>query len=316
MLARAVAVSLPLLAAACGGPTHQAAPTPLVTARGVGPAVGDGTAAAPTGSPIDRYLAGDRTFGAHGIDEPVCDAAAWDATAIALGLDGSARVPAGATFAGTDITVGAMLTGIARDLHAIMLALRDAGGSDLGDHHVCVVAATGVGPGLSTSNGFIAFDPLEILAMNTLIPDAERSMYSGTTAFAHEFAHQVQYRYGDPFAGERTVRHTELAADCMGTAFVAMQWPGGWITDEIERGAVGALQAFADVKFASTLHHGTRFDRGRMARDGVALVAAARKDQRALDLGTIKGRCEDAVRAWDAEQPLTPPDQLWGGTEP
>jgi hypothetical protein len=95
-----------------------------------------------------------------------------------------------------------------------------------------------------------------------------------------------------------------------------MQWPGGWITDEIERGAVGALQAFADVKFASTLHHGTRVDRGRMARDGVALVAAARKDQRALDLGTIKGRCEDAVRAWDAEQPLTPPDQLWGGTEP
>ena len=36
----------------------------------------------------------------------------------------------------------------------------------------------------------------------------------------------------------------------------------------------------------------------------------------AQKMDTLKGRCEDAVRAWDAEQPLTPPDQLWGGTEP
>lgn len=314
MLARAVAVSL--LAAACSGPAHHAAaPQTLVTARGIAPTVGEDAKVAPTGSPIERYLAGDRTFGAHPIDAPACEAAAWDATAVALGLHGSARVPRTATFAGTDITVGAMLDGITRDLQAVMTALRDAGRSDLGDHHVCIVAASGVGPALSTSNGFIAFDPLEILAMNTLIPDAERSMYSGTTALAHEFAHQIQYRYGDPFAGERTVRHSELAADCMGTAFVAMQWPSGWITDEIERGAVGALQAYADVKFASTLHHGTRPDRGRMAKDGVALVAAARAEKRALDLGTIKQRCEDAVRAWDASQVLTPPDQLWGGTE-
>ena len=161
----------------------------------------------------------------------------------------------------------------------------------------------------------VALGLAAILAMNELIPDAERSMYSVTVAFAHELAHQLQYWYGDPFADDKTVRHTELAADCMGTAFVAMAQPDGWIMAEVERGAVGALQAYADLRFKSASHHGTRVDRGRMAHDGIAMVEAARRGGPALDLGTIKEGCEAAVRAWDASMVLTPPDQLWGGTE-
>ena len=141
-------------------------------------------------------------------------------------------------------------------------------------------------------------------------------MYSVTVAFAHELAHQIQYWYGDPFDGDKTVRRTELAADCMGTTFVAMTQPDGWIMGQVEKGAVGALQAYADLKFRSKGHHGTRVDRGRMAQGGIALVAASRQGGAALDLGVIKNGCEEAVRAWDASMPLTPPDQLWGGEEP
>ena len=319
-------VRLPLLAlvaatAACPGRGPHPAPgpraAPLVTElRGVGAIAPADAAAAPAQAPLERWLAGDRTFGVYSVhDAAHCDVASWTATAPALGLADSIVLPPATVLVGTTVTVGAMTDGVVADLQQIMVALRAAGGSDIDGHHVCVVPGAGVGVALSTGGGFIAFEPAAILAMNELIPDAERSMYSVTVAFAHELAHQLQYWYGDPFADDKTVRHTELAADCMGTAFVAMAQPDGWIMAEVERGAVGAPQAYADLRFKSASHHGTRVDRGRMAHDGIAMVEAARRGGPALDLGTIKEGCEAAVRAWDASMVLTPPDQLWGGTE-
>lgn len=64
------------------------------------------------------------------------------------------------------------------------------------------------------------------------------------------------------------------------------------------------------------MHHGTRVDRGQLAHAGVELVTARRAKQQSLDLATIKRTCDAAVEAWDASLTLTPPDQLWGGTEP
>lgn len=303
------------LAAACSGDSARTAPQPPGALRLTqAPPAPTGTAPAATAaSPIEKFLAGDRTFGIFALDQAPCERAAWDATAAALGAAATVVYRPDEAVAETTFTAGAIAGGVIGDLQKIFVALRDAGGTDLDGQHVCVVAARGIGPGLSTSNGFIAFDPADVLEMNDLIPDDTRTMYSTTVIYAHELAHQLQYRYGNPFQDERTVRRTELAADCMGTAFAAMTQPDGWIMDEVEKGAVGALQTFADLKFASTLHHGTPVDRGRMARYGIGLVATARKQGQALDLATIKAGCELAVRGWDASMPLTPPDQLWGG---
>lgn len=325
-LRAALPCALLAFAAACpssrgGHPSTPPAPGgPLATSHRLdGATAAEPTAivaTAPAASPLERYLAGDRTFGVFPIaDAARCDAPSWSATAAALGMGDSVLLPPGTVLVGTTVTVGAMTGGIVDDLGAILVALRDAGGSDIDGHHVCVVPAAGVGVALSTGNGFIAFEPAAILQMNDLIPDAERTMYSASVAFAHELAHQIQYWYGNPFADDKSVRRTELAADCMGSAFVAMTRPSGWIMDEVERGAVGALQAYADLKFRSKAHHGTRYDRARMAHDGIGVVAASRRDAATLDLATIKNACEAAVLAWDASQTLTPPDQLWGGTE-
>lgn len=313
MVRASLRLALALALVGCGGRT-RAADGLRVSARALGAGGGSG-ATAPGTSPLEKFLAGDRAFGVFPVHQPPCDRAAWAATAEALGAEGTILEP-DAGVPGATVSVGAVTTGVVTDLARVWTALRDGGGTDLDGQHVCVVPTPGVGPGLSTSNGFIAFDPVELLAMNQLVPDGERTMYSQPVAMAHELAHQLQYRYGDPFAGDKTVRHTELAADCMGTAFVAMLQPEGWIMDEVGKGAVGALQAYADVKFRSTLHHGTRADRARMAEDGLGLVAGARRQRRRLDLATLKTGCELAVRGWDASMPLTPPDQLWGGTEP
>ena len=252
------------------------------------------------------------------VEEEACpwSPASWDATAAALGLDGAQVLDRELTIGDTGVAVGAMADGVVDDLTPIMTALRDAGGSDIDGHHVCVVPATGVGVALSTSNGFIAFEPAAIIGINELVPDAERSMYSVVVVFAHEFAHQLQYWYGNPFEGDKSMRRTELAADCMGSAFVAMTQPSGWIMEQVHKGVVGALQAYADLKFRSVMHHGTHVDRAQLAHAGVELVTSRRAQQQPLDLATIKRTCDAAVEAWDASLTLTPPDQLWGGTEP
>lgn len=280
-------------------------------------AAATGAAAPAAGqSPADRFAAGDRTFGVFPIhDAAHCDATSWDATAAALGFEAT-LLARDVGLRGTTVTVGAMTDGVVGDLAPILAALRDAGGSDIDGHHLCIVPAAGVGVAVSTSNGFIAFEPAAIIAMNDLVPDAERTMYGGPVVFAHEFAHQIQFWYGNPFTGDKSMRRTELGADCMGAAFVAMTQPAGWITEQVEKGAVGALQAYADVKFRSVQHHGTRVDRARMAAAGVGLVTAGRAREETLDLAAIKVGCERAVTDWDASQVLTPPDQLWGGTEP
>lgn len=316
---------LALVAAACAGgkePAHPSSSSSLTTVvRRVdasSPAVAaeaDAAPASPGKSPVEKWLAGDRTFGVFSVHDTRCDLASWNATAPRLGLADAVVLPPTATLAGTTISVGAMTGGIVDELAAIFTVLRDFGDSDLDGQHVCVVPAAGVGVALSTGNGYIAFEPAAIVQMNDLIPDAERSMYSSSVALAHELAHQLQFRYGDPFDGDKTVRRSELAADCMGSAFVALTQPSGWIMDEVARGAAGALQAYADLKFRSKHHHGTRADRGRMAKAGIELVEKSRKGGPKLGLATLKRGCEQAVRDWDASQPLTPPDQLWGGTE-
>jgi hypothetical protein len=323
-LLAALAAAVPAITAvaACKGkPAARPATGALTTsAHGLEAAGGAGDAAAPddpalASSPLARFLAGDRTFGVFSIHDARCAADGWNATAPRLGLANSELLPPSAVLVGTDVTVGGMTGLVVDELAAIFAALAAFGDSDVDGHHVCVVPAAGVGVALSTGNGYIAFEPAAIVQMNEVIPDAERSMYSSTVAFAHELAHQLQFWYGDPFDGDKSVRRTELAADCMGSAFVALTQPSGWIMDEVERGAAGALQAYADLKFRSKLHHGTRVDRGKMAREGVAMVKRAREGGPALGVARLKHGCEAAVRAWDASLPLTPPDQLWGGTE-
>lgn len=318
-----VALSFLTAAAACHGgkPARPSSSGALLTtARGLGIGA-DGEPAppapedAPSSSPLERFLAGDRTFGVFSVHDARCDIPTWNATAPRIGLAGAELLEDSTTIGDTTVSVGAMTGGVVDDLSKILAALAAFGDSDVDGHHVCIVPAAGVGVALSTGNGYIAFEPAAIIQMNDLIPDAERSMYSSTVAFAHELAHQLQYWYGDPFDGDKSARRTELAADCMGSAFVAMTQPDGWIMDEVERGAAGALQAYADLKFRSKSHHGTRFDRGHMAHEGLAMVRKSRDGGPALGVGPIKDGCEAAVRAWDASLPLTPPDQLWGGTE-
>ena len=317
-LPHVVAMLLAAVSVACPGhPAPPRAPvrTALVTRAEPAPDAGPPPT---TGgrSPAEKFAAGELVFGVYTIhDAARCELASWDATAAALGLDGTQVLDRELTIGDTGVAVGAMADGVVDDLTPIMTALRDAGGSDIDGHHVCVVPATEVGVALSTSNGFIAFEPAAIIQINELVPDAERSMYSVVVVFAHEFAHQLQFWYGNPFAGDKSMRRTELAADCMGAAFVAMTQPSGWIMDQVHKGVVGALQAYADLKFRSVMHHGTRVDRGHMAHEGIALVAAAQGGGAALGVGPIKLGCEQAVRAWDASHELTPPDQLWGGTE-
>ncbi len=318
-LPHVVAFLLAAVSVACPGhPAPPIAPirTALVTRAEPAP---DGGPPPTTGgrSPAEKFAAGELVFGVYTIhDVAHCELASWDATAAALGLDGARVLDRELTIGDTGVAVGAMADGVVGDLTPIMTALRDAGGSDIDGHHVCVVPATGVGVALSTSNGFIAFEPAAIIQINELVPDAERSMYSVVVVFAHEFAHQLQYWYGNPFAGDKSMRRTELAADCMGSAFVAMTQPSGWIMEQVHKGVVGALQAYADLKFRSVMHHGTRVDRAQLAHAGVELVTSRRAQQQPLDLATIKRTCDAAVEAWDASLTLTPPDQLWGGTEP
>ncbi len=309
------------LAVLTGCPSQRAAPSApppvraaLVTRGELAPIAA--TAPAAGRSPAEKFAADERVFGIYPIhDAARCDLASWEATAAALGVAGAVVLDRGTGVGTAKVTVGGMTDGVVADLTPILTALRDAGGTDIDGHHVCIVPAMGVGVALSTSNGFIAFEPAAILEVNDLVPDAERSMYSVVVIFAHELAHQLQFWYGDPFEGDKSMRRTELAADCMGATLVAMTQPDGWIMAEVERGVVGGLQAYADVKFRSVMHHGTRVDRGRLAHAGIGLVATSRTQARPLDLAAIKRECERAVRDWDASLPLTPPDQLWGGEE-
>lgn len=123
----------------------------------------------------------------------------------------------------------------------------------------------------SYPHGYILADPIVIGEMQNL---PNHTMFSDQQVYLHEFAHQLQFRYGNEFAGDRTSKRGELTADCIGSALLAASWQG--LNQEIlnmeSLGVVSSAERVGDRNINDPDHHGTPEERALMARAGFNLV--------------------------------------------
>jgi hypothetical protein len=103
---------------------------------------------------------------------------------------------------------------------------------------------------LSDPRGFILFG--KWLASKTIIETRSELPIAGI--LAHEWAHQVQFRFGWMQQTEPTVRRTELEADMWSGLYMGMakQWAGAQLDAYFQ-----TLFRLGDYQFNSRNHHGT-----------------------------------------------------------
>jgi hypothetical protein len=118
---------------------------------------------------------------------------------------------------------------------------------------------------LSLPSGFILFG--RNLAVDVLTKTG--SDVGIVAALAHEYAHQVQFRFGWMRPWESTIRTTELEADAFAGYYMAA-------IKDIDSAALDAyfqaLGSFGDYAFNSPNHHGTPIN--RMAAGAYGMLAA------------------------------------------
>lgn len=154
--------------------------------------------------------------------------------------------------------------------------------------------------------GYITIDPRVVSDMMNL---QVRSVFSSSQVIVHEFAHQLQYWYGNPFIGDNTVRRTELVADCTAAALHALRWAGLFqtkLTEEtwntIEPGIISAVVSEGDYEINNPNHHGTPQERGIAAEVGAGLVKNFIKSGNSnagITGPTILGNCNQFVGTFD-----------------
>lgn len=246
--------------------------------------------------PYLRYQSGNRVFGAfNGNDATKCSAFAANeyittkddqGNVLRSGFmaDDRAAIKVGEK----EITVGVLTNGILDTINLVMNKLVKHGDSDISGRHICVgFHDFGVENASSYMAGYIAVDPLLIVKFHNM---PGKSMSSEPAAILHEFAHQLQYWIGDPFANDvndasvGTERRSELAADCAATSMLRFFWDGlsedTWKTQE--DGIIRAIISVGDTHFDRQSHHGTSVERGLVARAGIKIIKRYRAENKTL----------------------------------
>jgi hypothetical protein len=153
-------------------------------------------------------------------------------------------------------------------------ALTKLGDTEIQRRRVCVgIYNWGELNARSYSEGYILVDPIAIREMWSL---PNRTMFSDQQVYLHEFAHQLQFWYGNPFTGDATARRSELAADCVGSALLHLSWRGlGRDFLSVEAlGIVASADRVGDDDENSPNHHGTSAERKQAVVAGKNLIEA------------------------------------------
>lgn len=223
-------------------------------------------------TPSERYHAGFREGGAQDINN-----AAHCSLSAAVRTVGGAIIPGNATLAniGTKPAPAQFFTDrIRQSVQRAIDKLAQLGDTEILDRRVCI--------GLynwselnarSYLMGYILVDPIAIREMWNL---PNRSMFSDEQVYLHEFAHQLQYWYGNPYAKDPTTKRSELAADCVASALLHVSWRG-LPTDLLSMEALGMIasaERVGDDDVSSPHHHGTSEQRKNAVIAGKNLVEA------------------------------------------
>ena len=86
-----------------------------------------------------------------------------------------------------------------------------------------------------------------------------------SSVMAHEYAHQLQYRYGWRYRSERTARRMELEADFLAGVYIRFYARTRWAWRQFIR----TLESVGDFNFNSPGHHGTPAQRCRAGVMGI-----------------------------------------------
>jgi hypothetical protein len=167
-----------------------------------------------------------------------------------------------------------LVSDMAKTINRAMNALIANGDSEILRRRVCVgLYNWGQLNARSYEEGYILADPIAIAEMQSL---PNRSMFSDQQVYLHEFAHQLQYRYGNIYATDVISRRSELTADCVGSALLALSWRG--LSEELMNmeslGVVASAERVGDTNFLASDHHGTPEERSKMVRSGIQVVKA------------------------------------------
>lgn len=182
---------------------------------------------------------------------------------------------------GKPLTVGfhvSMMTKILNDAFSIFTM---AGDNRLSGRHVCLgMINYAKGPNaISHPQGYVLFDPR---FMFIVAREPGNNAAAVPTVLMHEFAHQLQFWFGDPFRADKSHRRTELAADCIAGAIQAMR---AAISPNLNfnayaSGIPASVAKLGDLNFEGVDHHGTDIERNTVAKFGVdAIVAHVTKNK-------------------------------------
>lgn len=166
------------------------------------------------------------------------------------------------------------ISDIANTINRAIEAMAKNGDMEISRRRVCVgLYNYGELNARSYEQGYILVDPIAIYVMQSL---PNRSLFSDQQVYLHEFAHQLQYRYGNVYANDPTSRRSELTADCVGAALLALSWKD--LSEDIlsmeSLGVVASAERVGDDDVASATHHGTAEERGRIVKAGFSVVKA------------------------------------------
>jgi hypothetical protein len=270
-------------------------------------------------SPIGRYDAGERRFGAYSLNDPqMCSLwavrqffAVQDPPLAARFLGDADLVWDARNPAGDRGEARFQIRNWVNTINAVLNQLRTNGDVAVSGRYFCVGLAKYAAPNaLSIGLGFIVFDPQVFIDVNY---NPNRSGMSMDAIAMHEVAHQLQYWTNERVLGDRLpdgrpyARRTELQADCTSAALIAAQWlpkVGVDLWRRLDRdGVMAAVRAVGDFEILDQSHHGTPHEREVAAELGALysedyVQRNAGQAPRFLSVPVLNG-CRASIEAMD-----------------
>lgn len=160
---------------------------------------------------------------------------------------------------------------------------------------ICIGLATmGKPNAISLDEGYIMADPRILFDVRQRTKFGD---FSDRVIFLHEFAHQIQFWSADPFAADKTVRRTELTADCMASAFLVLLWAKPGEDHQMTEQGLREVAASIGDYSAEEGHHGTPKERGAAATWGTNFILSRKKELfMKISVTEIRNACNEYVR--------------------
>ncbi len=173
------------------------------------------------------------------------------------------------------------------------------------DREICVGSALFAAPNaISLGIGIMVFDPQLFfqIARNESAND-----WSMKAIVAHEFAHQLQYWFDEPFLSEAIgekpkVRNLELQADCVAAALLSKLHDDFPVSSALSdakipfnEAVIGAFSSLGDFELESASHHGSAYERALMLNFG--REAATSLKEKSEPISTSLKICRDKIQS-------------------